>query len=185
MPLIGLTLTACALPGASGPSGFISTMHPTQEFCASRGLTLDMDTKECGTAPQPAAPLQTPSAESATGSLPQATQATAQPQSASLSPAPSASSPPTAPVPATPQEHQRTALSVPVESDAKISPELQQDFDLMYEFAHFARASGYRCHSISALAPHPVSHGYEFVCNRFAYKYGIEHKNSRWIVTVE
>ena len=64
MPLIGLTLTACALPGASGPSGFISTMHPTQEFCASRGLTLDMDTKECGTAPQPAAPLQTPSAES-------------------------------------------------------------------------------------------------------------------------
>jgi hypothetical protein len=90
-----------------------------------------------------------------------------------------------APVPATPQEHQRTALSVPVESDAKISPELQQDFDLMYEFAHFVRASGYRCDSISALAPHPVSHGYEFVCNRFAYKYGIEHKNSRWIVTVE
>ena len=57
--------------------------------------------------------------------------------------------------------------------------ELQQDFDLMYEFAHFVRASGYRCDSISALAPHPVSHGYEFVCNRFAYKYGIQHKNSR------
>jgi hypothetical protein len=179
MLLIGLTLTACALPGA-GPSSFMSTMHPTQEFCASRGMTLDMGAKECGKTPQPAAALQAPSAESATGSLPQAT---TQPQSTSLSPAASPAS--TEPVPSTAQQNQRTSLSVTVEADAKIFADLQHDFDLMYEFAHFVRASGYRCDSISALAPHPVSHGYELVCNRFAYKYGIEHKNGRWIVTLE
>ena len=47
--LAALTLTACALPGVSGTNSFTSTMHPTQEFCASRGLTLDATTKQCVT----------------------------------------------------------------------------------------------------------------------------------------
>jgi hypothetical protein len=51
--LAALTLTECALPGASGTS-FMSSMHPTQEFCASRGMTLDATTKQCVTPPQPA-----------------------------------------------------------------------------------------------------------------------------------
>jgi hypothetical protein len=35
--LAALTLTACALPGASGTNSFTSTMHPTQEFAPREG----------------------------------------------------------------------------------------------------------------------------------------------------
>jgi hypothetical protein len=97
-------------------------------------------------------------------------------------------SPPSAPAPASPQERLRTAASVPIEPDAVIYPELAQDFGLMSELAHFVRASGYRCDSISALAPlRPLapSRGYKLVCNRFSYKYAIENKDGGSIVTVE
>jgi hypothetical protein len=66
-----------------------------------------------------------------------------------------------------------------------ISPKLLQDFDLMSELAHFVRASGYRCDSISALQPLPPSSGFKLVCNRFSYKYAIEHRDGHSIVTVE
>ena len=66
-----------------------------------------------------------------------------------------------------------------------IYPELLQDFGLMSELAHFVRASGYRCDSISALRPLPPSRGFKLVCNRFNYKYAIENKDGRSIVTVE
>ncbi len=77
---------------------------------------------------------------------------------------------------------------MPIEPDAVIYPELAQDFGLMSELAHFVRASGYRCDSISALAPlRPLapSRGYKLVCNRFSYKYAIENKDGGSIVTVE
>jgi hypothetical protein len=176
--LATLTLTACALPGASGTNSFMSAMHPTQEFCASRGLTLDAATKQCVTVPQPATP---PAAPSVTGSVPQVAHQQPQPQ-----PAPSAT--PAAPAQPPPQERQRAAPLMPIEPDAVIYPELSQDFDLMYELAHFVRASGYRCDSISALSPLsplPPSRGYKLVCNRFSYKYAIEHKDGRSVVTVQ
>jgi hypothetical protein len=181
--LAALTLTGCALPGASGTNSFMSTMHPTQEFCASRGLTLDAATKQCVTL-QPTKPPSPAPAEGVTGSLPQVAQVQSQSQ-----PKPSApSAPPAAPaVPALspPQEHQRAAPSVPIEPDAVIYPKLVQDFDLMSELAHFVRASGYRCDSISALRPLPPARGFKLVCNRFSYKYAIENKDGRSIVTVE
>ncbi len=170
--LAALTLTACALPGASGTS-FMSAMHPTQDFCASRGLTLDATTKQCVTPPQPAAP--SPSAPAVTGSLPKTAQA--QPQAAPAAP----SAPPQPP----PQERQRAAGSVPIEPNAVIYADLAQDVDLLSELAHFARASGYRCDSISALQPLPTSRGYKLVCNRFSYKYAIEQKDGRSTVTVQ
>jgi len=181
--LAALTLTACALPGASGTGSFMSGMHPTQEFCASRGLTLDATTKQCVTPPQP--PTPTPSAPAVTGSVPKVAQAPPQTQ-----PAPSAPSALPAAAPAQPQaqERQRAAPSVPIDPDAVIYAELSQDFDLMSELAHFVRASGYRCDSISALQPlqpRPSSRGYKLVCNRFSYKYAIEQKDGRSIVTVE
>jgi hypothetical protein len=177
--LAALTLTACALPGASGTNSFMSGMHPTQEFCATRAMTLDATTKQCVMPPQPATP--TPSAPAVTGSLPQAAQAQPPPQ-----PAPSApSAPPAAPGQPPPQERQRAAPAVPIEPGAMIYAELSQDFDLMSELAHFVRASGYRCDSISALAPLSPSRGYKLVCNRFSYKYAIEHKGGRSTVTVE
>ncbi len=55
----------------------------------------------------------------------------------------------------------------------------------MTELAHFVRASGYRCDSISALQPLTASRGYKLVCDRFNYKYAIEQKDGRSIVTVE
>lgn len=59
--LTALMLAACALPGASGTNSFMSAFHPTQEFCDSRGLTLDATTKQCVTAAK-----KPPAAEPAT-----------------------------------------------------------------------------------------------------------------------
>ena len=84
-----------------------------------------------------------------------------------------------------PQERQRASALVPIEPDAVIDSRLVQDSDLMSELAHFVRASGYRCDSISALQPLPPSRGYKLVCNRFSYKYAIEEKDGRSIVTLE
>ena len=74
---------------------------------------------------------------------------------------------------------------MPIEPDAVIHSELAQDFDLMSELAHFVRASGYRCDSISALQPLPLSRGFKLVCNRFNYKYAIENNDGHSIVTVQ
>jgi hypothetical protein len=179
--LATLTLTACALPGVSGTS-FMSGMHPTQEFCASRGLTLDATTKQCVT-PPPSAP-----ADSVTGSLPQVAQVQPHAQPAPSAPAVIPAAAPAQPQPQPQpqsQQRQRAAPSVPIEPNAVIYPELLQDFDLMSELAHFVRASGYRCDSISALQPLAPSRGFKLVCNRFNNKYAIEQKDGRSIVTVE
>ena len=76
-------------------------------------------------------------------------------------------------------------MSVPVEPDAAVSAKFRDDADLMSELAHFVRASGYRCDSISALHPSPDSHGFKLACNRYSYKYAIEDTDGRWNVTVE
>ncbi len=176
--------------GASGGNSFMSAMHPTQDFCEQRGMTLDATTKQCVTPPKTPAP-----ADSVTGSLPQTAPAQktapAQSQPASANPAPVAAQPQApAPVaaaqpqpPPQPQQHQRADPKVPIEPDAAIYPQLAQNFELMSELAHFVRASGYRCGSISALGPRPG--GYTLVCNRSNYKYEIENKDGRSIVTAE
>jgi hypothetical protein len=181
--LATLMLTACALPGASGGNSFMSAMHPTQDFCESRGLTLDATTKQCASPPKTAA-----SPEGVTGSLPQgaSAQKTASPSSqpAPANPSPvTAVQPPAPPQPPPPQERQRAEPKVPVEPDAVIYSQFAQNFELMSELAHFVRASGYRCDSISALDPVPG--GYKLICNRASYKYAIEEKNGRSIVTAE
>jgi hypothetical protein len=192
-----MTLTACALPSAFSTNSFMSSMHPTQEFCASRGMTLDATTKQCVTASQSAPP-----AAEVTGSLPQGAQPPAQSQSA---PAATSAAPPTvsvapptvsaappaaitsAPVAASaqpPTRERSPAGAAPVEPDAVIYAELRQDVGLMSELTHYVRASGYRCDSISALAPLAYAHGFKFVCNHFNYKYAIEEKDGRSTVTV-
>lgn len=179
-----LMLTACALPGASGGNSFMSAMHPTQEFCASRDLTLDPTTKQCVSPPK--SPALSSAADAVTGSLPQnASAQKATPPPSQPAPAPvTVVQPPTQPqAPPPPQERQRADPKVPVEAGAVIYPQFAQNFDLMSELAHFVRASGYRCDSISALEPVPG--GYKLVCNRANYKYAIEEKNGRSIVTAE
>jgi hypothetical protein len=161
--LLALMLSACALPSLSGGSNFMSAMHPTQEFCSSRGLTLDAATKQCVAPPPP--PAQPPHVAQSQPVVPQP--------------------PPQPPRPVPPQQHQRDAESVPIEPDASISPKLAQDSDQMTEFAHFVRASGYRCDSISGLRPLQTSQGFKLACNHSAYKYDIQDKEGRSIVTVE
>jgi hypothetical protein len=82
-----------------------------------------------------------------------------------------------------PQQRQRSDPKVPIEPDAVIYPQFAQNFELMSELAHFVRASGYRCDSISALEP--LRGGFKLVCNQSNYKYAIKDKDGRSIVTVE
>jgi hypothetical protein len=62
-------------------------------------------------------------------------------------------------------------------------PASQQSSEVATEYAHFVRATGYRCDSISALAPRPG--GVTLVCNRSALRYAIKDNDGRWVVTVE
>jgi hypothetical protein len=82
-------------------------------------------------------------------------------------------------------ERQRPAALAPLEPDAVVYAELKENVDLMTELTHYVRASGYRCDSVSALAPLTYARGYKFVCNHFNYKYAIEEKDGRSIVTVQ
>lgn len=183
--LAALMLTACALPGVSGGNAFMSAMHPTQDFCESRGMTLDATTKQCVAPPKTPAP--SPPGDAVTGSLPQgapAQKAAAQQSSPPAKPAPVAALrlPPQAPPPQ-PQLRQHNDLRVPIEPDAVIYPQFAGNFDLMFELAHFVRATGYRCDSISALDPRPG--GYRLACDHSTYKYAILDKGGRSVVTVE
>jgi outer membrane biosynthesis protein TonB len=183
-----LMLTACALPGASGMGSSMTAMHPTQEFCASRGLALDATGTRCVTPPASQG-VET------TGSLPSQTTTTEPPSSPPLQQAPpqpkseqsrhpqQAQPQP----PAQPQEHQpqekRAGFPVPIEQDALIRPDSPQNSEAASEFAHFVRASGYRCDSISALAPRPG--GFTLTCNQSTFQYAIKNKDGRWMVTIE
>jgi len=83
-----------------------------------------------------------------------------------------------------PSQARPPAGSAPIEPDAVIYAELKQDVGLMSELTHFVRASGYRCDSISGLAPLAYGHGFKLVCNHFNYKYAIEEKDGHSVVTV-
>jgi hypothetical protein len=192
--LAALTLTACAAPGASGMGSFMTAFHPTEDFCTARGLTLDATTKQCVPPPKPPATAEVtgsvPPQDSKTRPQPQP-QVAAKVQSPAIPAAPPsvvATAPPpvvAAAPPARPllQEHQPTG-AISIEPDAAVAQKLL-DTDLMTELAHFVRASGYRCDSISALQVGSESHGYRMACNRSAYKYAISDKDGRWSVAVE
>jgi hypothetical protein len=185
-----LMLTACSLPGLSGMGNFMTATHPTQEYCASRGLTLDAAVQQC------VVPPASQGAET-TGSLPLRATITEKPLSPPAQPAsaqqtvqqprPQQSQPQQPPV--QPEQHQvqeqRASLSVPIEPKAAIKPDSPQNSEMATEYAHFVRASGYRCDSVSSLAPRPG--GVTLVCNQSAFRYAIKDKDKdgRWIVTLE
>ena len=185
-------LAACALPGTSGMGSFTTAMHPTQEYCASRGLTLDATSKQCVTPPASQGVETTGSLPSQTITREQPSSPPAQqapPQQKAEQPRPQKSQPqqaqPQQPPAQLQQPQERAALSVPIEPGAVIRPNSPQNSETAAEFAHFVRASGYRCDSISALAPRPG--GFTLACNRSAFRYAIKDKDKdgRWIVTIE
>jgi hypothetical protein len=183
-----LMLTACSLPSVPGMGSFMTATHPTQESCASRGLTLDAAIQQCVVPPASKGP-------ETTGSLPSPASITEKPLSAPAAPAQQTvqqprpqQSPPQQPT-FQPEQHQvqeqRASLSVPIEPKAVIKPDSPQNSELATEYAHFVRASGYRCDSVSSLAPRPG--GVILVCNQSAFRYAIndKDKDGRWIVTLE
>ena len=173
---VALMLGACSLPGASDMPNLMH-LQPTQEFCASQKLTLDSTTKQC---------VMTQELCASRGLTLDATLGQCVTPKSSPPPPPQVVQvqPPPAP-PARAQQHQRADPLVQIEPDAAIYPELKQDVAQMDELAHFVRASGYRCDSISAVRPLPTSNGFKLACNHSIYKYEIEDKGGSSIVTVE
>lgn len=185
-----LLLTACALPGASGTGSSMTAMNPTQGSCVLRGQTLDATSKQCVTPPASqgadttgSLPSQTAAADEPSAPPPQ--QGPPQPKAKQARPQQSQPQQQPEQAPAQPQQPQekRAALSVPIEQDAVIGADAPQNSETAAEFAHFVRASGYRCDSISALAPRPG--GFTLACNRSAFRYAIKNRDGRWIVTTE
>jgi hypothetical protein len=181
-------------------SSFMTAMHPTDEYCASRGMTLDANIKQC-VVPPPAqgadatGSLPSPSKPVEQAPLPSPQQTPAQPaaqpprtQPAPLQPAAQQPRPQPAPlqqplveVPQPPAQEKRTGVLI--EPEAMIKPD-SQIADMATEFAHFARASGYRCDSVSSLTQHAAK--FTLTCNRSSFRYAINKDNDgRWIVTVE
>jgi hypothetical protein len=152
-------------------------LQPTQEFCASQKLTLDSTTKQCVMTQELCASCGLTLDATLGQCVTRKSAPQLPPQVVQVQP------PPAAPVHS--QQAQRAARLVQIESDATINPELKQDVAQMDELAHFVRASGYRCDSISALRPLPTSNGFKLACNHSTYKYEIEDKGSGSIVTVE
>jgi hypothetical protein len=69
---------------------------------------------------------------------------------------------------------------VPIDSGAVISSKRQQDPELVSDLAHFVRASGLRCDTISELHEDSDAKRFKLACDRSAHKYTIEEKNGRW-----
>jgi len=179
--LTAFLLTACALPGVFGS---VTATQPTQESCTSRGLMLDAASKQCVASKEAETTGSLPS--QAISAPPSAQQGPPQPKA--QQPRPQQSQPQQAQpqLPAQPQQQaqsQRSALSVPIEQDAALRPHTPQSSETAIEFAHFVRASGYRCDSISALAPRPGA--FTLACNRSTFRYTIKSKGGGWIVTIE
>jgi hypothetical protein len=181
-----LMLTACALPGLSGMGSFTTASHPTQEYCASRGMTLDAAIDQC------VVPPASKDAE-ATGSLAPQTKIAGQPlspppQQASTQPAPQKprpqqSEPQLSPAETPQPPSQEKRMSVPIEEGARIKPD-SQNAETAIEYAHFVRATGYRCNSISALTQRPMSA--TLTCDQSALRYSInKDRDGRLIVTVD
>jgi hypothetical protein len=169
-------LGACSLPGAPDMSNLAHFLQPTQESCASQKMALDPATKHCAMTEELCASRGL-TLDAALGQC-------VTPKS-SLPPPPQVVQVPPPPPPPAVHSQQRQQASVQVEPDATIQPELQQDAAQMDELAHFVRASGYRCDSISALRPLPGSSGFKLACNHSTYKYEIEDKGTSSVVTVE
>jgi len=177
-------LTACALlPGLSGLGSSTTSRQPTQEYCTSRGLTLDATSKQCVVS---LGPETTGSLPSKTAEQPSSPRQQGPLQSQAQQPRPQQAQPQQVqqlPLAQPQQQSQRSTLSVPIEQNAVIRPASPQNSETALEFAHFVRASGYRCDSISALVPRPGA--FTLACNRSALRYTIKGKDGGWIVTIE
>ena len=47
------------------------------------------------------------------------------------------------------------------------------------------RGAGYSCTTVDAIIPFVLAHGFQVVCDGFYYKYDVENKGGRVVVTVK
>jgi len=79
-----------------------------------------------------------------------------------------------------------TALAgTPIEPDASFTEDIKNNVELLDALAGAVKLSGYRCDSISGANSFVMSRGYTLACNNFAYKYKIEDKGGRMVITAD
>lgn len=81
-------------------------------------------------------------------------------------------------------------LSFSVAANAPATPiedpnKLDFPVDVANALAALVRLNGYRCDSISAARKFLSGRGFVLNCNNWSYKYEIEDKGGRWIVSVQ
>jgi len=75
--------------------------------------------------------------------------------------------------------------SIPIESDASFTTDIKDKVELIEALAGAVKLSGYRCDSISGANSFVWSRGYTLTCNNFSYKYKIEDKGGKMLITVD
>jgi len=75
------------------------------------------------------------------------------------------------------------AKNVPIEKDAEIYSGVSRD--VVTALAKGIQKYGYSCNSVSAVTPFAVSRGYHIICNNWTYKYEVEDKGGKMVVTVD
>ncbi|MCX7314450.1 MAG: hypothetical protein NTV56_22755 [Alphaproteobacteria bacterium] len=86
--------------------------------------------------------------------------------------------------PTRPPPRQVQLPSIPIENDAVLFRSEPDDLVLIRKLAELVRANDYACDSVSAARPMLTSPGFVLSCNKFRYKYDIQDKGGRWVVTV-
>lgn len=75
------------------------------------------------------------------------------------------------------------ARDVSIEKDAEIYTGVSRD--TVTALAEVIQLYGYACNSVSAVTPFAISRGYYIVCNNWTYKYEVEDKGGKMVVTVD
>jgi outer membrane murein-binding lipoprotein Lpp len=70
-----------------------------------------------------------------------------------------------------------------LEPDADLDATVKDDTRLISGLVGVVRANSYPCDAVSAVRPFENSNGFRLACDNFRYKYNIESKDGRWIIT--
>ena len=73
----------------------------------------------------------------------------------------------------------------PIENDVLVNKSLRNRSDILETLVKLVNAHDYSCDSISAVDILMFSTGYDLSCNKFSYRYLVEDKGGKWIVTVK
>jgi len=76
-------------------------------------------------------------------------------------------------------------VSAILEPDAVLDDTLKDDTKLISGLVGLVRARSYPCEAISAVRPFETLNGFRLSCDHFRYKYAIEDKSGRWVISVE